>query len=284
MKTTLIIPTLNAGSDWITVLEGLRAQTVQPDQKILLDTCSSDETVELAKQHGFEVHRIKPDQFNHGLTRQYGATLCPKADIILMMTQDTVPANPGAFSKLLAPFSDPQVAAAYGRQLPRADAPPTEAFARLYNYPPESRIKTLADIPEHGLQTAFCSNSFAAWRKSALDQIGGFEDTPFGEDMLAAARLILAGHSIAYCADAEAIHSHPPTLREAFRRGRQIGQLHRHHPWLRIRFGSPEKTGNSYMRKGIHFLTRNSPLDIPLLLFQSATKLFGFLSVKYSVS
>lgn len=283
MNVALIIPTLNAGPLWERVLKAIDRQPVQPNRKILLDTCSEDATVELAKKHGFEVHTIRPEEFNHGLTRQHGFDLCPEADVLTYMTQDAVPADPQALKNLFQCLENEDIAAAYGRQLPPPETPSVEAFARLHNYPPESRTKSKADIQQLGLQTAFCSNSFAAWRRTALENIGGFPATDFGEDMLAAAKLILAGHSVAYCAEAAVLHAHPLSLRETFRRGRQIGALHRRHPWLRTQFGRPEKSGDRYVQAGTAFLARESPLQIPCFLVQSSTKLLGFLSGKSGV-
>jgi len=283
MRSALIIPTCNAGDLWEKVLIAIDEQRRQPNRKILLDSDSQDKTVALAKQHGFEVHAVSQETFNPGLTRQLGATLCPEAEVLIYMTQDATPADPRAFQTLTDCFLTPQIAVAYGRHRPHPDACITEQFKRNYLYPDQSQIRTADEIPAFGLRTAFCSNSFAAWRKNALDEIGGFENTQFGEDMLATAKLILAGQAIAYCAEAEVIHSHPATLREAFQRGRQIGELHRHHPELRTQFGSPEKTGDGYLRQGIRFLAQNAPLTTPLFLFQSATKLLGFLSGKIDV-
>lgn len=276
MKTALIIPTFNAGELWEKVLVGLKTQTLRPDRKIVLDSSSDDQTASLAEQYGFEVHKIQRQTFNAGLTRQMGAELCPEADILIYMTQDTIPVNPNAFATLLRCFEDPQVAAAYGRQLPRPEACVLERFPRHHLYPPESCVKTKQDIPALGLRTAFCSNSFAAYRRDAFMQAGGFPFTPFGEDMLIAARLLLAGHAVAYCAAAQVFHSHPTSTLEVFNRGLQIGRLHREHSWLRTQFGHPSQAGNGYLRAGLRFLKQESPQHILLFLLQSAVKFFGF--------
>jgi len=276
MKNCLIIPTLNAGILWEEVLAAIDRQIVQPYRKILLDTCSNDETVRMAEKHGFEVHKIQPPDFNHGLTRQYGADLCPEADVLIYMTQDALLADPQAMGNLFQPLENQQVAAVYGRQLPRPKATPLEAFARHYSYPATSRIKTLADIPTLGIHAAFCSNSFAAWRKTALNQVGGFPGTDFGEDMLAAARLLKNGWAVAYCAEATVIHSHPMRIKEEFIRSRQIGQMHRANPWLEQQFGKTTNAGKKYMTKQIRFLARNAPESLPSALLSAVAKFSGF--------
>ncbi len=119
MNPALIIPTLNDGPDWETVLSDIDVQTWRPDQKILLDSCSTDRTAELAEKQGFEIHSIQPEAFNHCLIHQVGANLCPDADILIFITQDTVPTDLKAFETLLECFQNPQIPAAYRHQLPR---------------------------------------------------------------------------------------------------------------------------------------------------------------------
>ena len=77
------------------------------------------------------------------------------------------------------------------RSCHRWSAKPIGAHARLYNYSDRSHAVSLADIPRYGIKTVFCSNSFAAYRREALAQAGGFPGgTIFGEDMLAVSRFI----------------------------------------------------------------------------------------------
>jgi rhamnosyltransferase len=276
MKIALIIPTLNAGSSWQGVLEAIDRQTLQPHRKILLDSQSSDGTVALAREHGFTIYSVARDSFNHGLTRQWGADLARDSELLLYLTQDAMPAEPMAFESLLSAFQEPTVGAAYGRQLPRNGATPLESFLRRHSYPAESRIKTARHIPELGLLTSFCSNSFAIWRKSALAQIGGFQKTDFGEDMLAAARLLQEGFSIAYCAEATAIHSHSLGVRSEYRRNYQIGRMHCQNPWLEASFGRVFVAGKTIVRHLPRFLVHNAFGQIPLLVMVLGAKFSGF--------
>jgi rhamnosyltransferase len=58
-----------------------------------------------------------------------------------------------------------------------------------------------------GIKSIFISNSFAAYRRSALLAVGGFrKDVIFGEDTVTAARLLLSGYQVAYSAQACVYH------------------------------------------------------------------------------
>ncbi|WP_412917830.1 glycosyltransferase [Meiothermus sp.] len=153
-----------------------------------------DSTVELAREFGFTVCQVNHAQFDHGGTRQLGAELLPNVDLLIYMTQDAVLAASDAIELLVSAFADPKVGVAYGRQLPNLEANPIEAHARLFNYREHSEIRTMQDARSKGLRTAFNSNSFACYRRPALEQVGGFpkkdhfrrryfcgsKDAPFG--------------------------------------------------------------------------------------------------------
>lgn len=90
------------------------------------------------------------------------------------------------------------------------------------------------DIPLRGLKALFCSNSCAAYRRTAFEKVGGFPETlPLGEDMAITARLLEAGYTTVYCADAEVRHSHNYTSWQEFKRYFDIGALMKTDPWLK---------------------------------------------------
>ena len=65
---------------------------------------------------------------------------------------------------------------------PGRGANPIEAHARLFNYPPVSAIRSLEDAAAMGFKAIFFSNSFGAYRRTALEQVGGFpKESNFGE-------------------------------------------------------------------------------------------------------
>ena len=66
----------------------------------------------------------------------------------------------------------------------------------------------MADREALGIKTAFLSDSFAAYRCDALADVGGFPDVPACEDMYVGAKLLQAGYTIVYAAEAQVYHSH----------------------------------------------------------------------------
>jgi rhamnosyltransferase len=276
-KVGLIVPTLNAGKLWESWLKAFEQQTRKPDYLLVIDSSSNDDTAAMARAHGFEVQVIPKSEFNHGGTRQFGVSLLAPADILVFLTQDALLANPDAIAKLVAAFEDEQVGAVYGRQLPHRDAGPIGAHARLFNYPSESQLRSLGDRKRFGIKTVFISNSFSAYRRSALMQTGGFPfDTIMNEDTYVAGKMLMKGWKIRYCAEAQVFHSHDYGFMEEFKRYFDIGVFHTHAQWLQQTFGGASGEGLRFVVSEIRYLAKYAPWLIPSAILRTALKWTGF--------
>lgn len=268
---------MNAAALWPEFCGKLHGNAFSPQNILIIDSESTDGTADLARAEGFRVVEIPRREFRHGATRQLGVDLLSDADIIVFLTQDAILASSDSIARLVSCFDDPRVGAAYGRQLPRPGADPIEAHARFFNYPAQSEVRTQADIPRLGFKTIFFSNSFGAYRRSALMEVGGFlKEANFGEDTLAAAHLLLAGWKIAYAADAPVYHSHAYSIAEEYRRYVQIGRFHAAQPWLVEKFGNVGGEGMRFMRSQLSMLARKSPRLIPAALARAVSKWIGY--------
>ncbi|MDT4288681.1 glycosyltransferase [Methylomonas sp. MO1] len=276
-KVGLIVPTLNAGELWASWLQAFAAQTVKPDYLLLIDSSSDDHTVALALEAGFEVQVIPKSEFNHGGTRQFGVNWLADADILVFLTQDALLAGPDAIEKLLAAFVDDSVGAAYGRQLPHRNAGPIGAHARLFNYPPQSQLRSLQDKAQFGIKTVFISNSFAAYRRSALMGVGGFPlNTIMNEDTFVVGKMLLNGWKVAYCGDAAVFHSHDYGFSDEFKRYFDIGVFHAHTAWLQKTFGGAAGEGRRFVVSELTYLLKNAPWLLPSAGLRTALKWLGY--------
>jgi len=276
-KVGLIVPTLNSGSLWEPWLKAFEQQIWKPDSLLVIDSSSSDDTVALARAHGFDAQVIPKSEFNHGGTRQFGINLLSNMDIIVFLTQDALLASPDAIEKLVAAFSNERVGAAYGRQLPHRNAGPIAAHARLFNYPAENQLRGLEDRTRFGIKTVFISNSFAAYRRSALMQAGGFPvDTIMNEDTYVAGKMLVSGWKIAYCADAQVFHSHDYSFLDEFKRYFDIGVFHTHTAWLQKTFGGASGEGLRFVISEMRYLMKHAPWLIPSAVLRTGLKWLGF--------
>jgi len=273
----LIIPTLNAGEQFQKLLSQLAAQTL-PTKKLIVDSESTDSTVNLAKNFGLEVLTIPRKSFNHGATRQLALEKILPLDVIIFLTQDVLLHDDESLAKLVKIFdADKSVGLSYGRQLPHLNATNEAAILRAFNYPAESQLRSFDDRKLYGIKTPFASNSFAAYRVEALQNVGGFPDNvPLCEDMYVAAKMLMSGWKIFYAAEAQVYHSHNYTAAQEFRRYIQIGKFHAQESWIREIFGSAESAGKKFVLMKLSMLAKKNPLDCVGAIFRDAAKFFGY--------
>lgn len=215
-----VIPTLNAESYLESLLDRLLEQTVPVGEIIVVDSASTDKTAEIASRYPqVKLIPVERKNFNHGGTRDL-AIQHTSGEVVLMLTQDALPASNDYVEKLIAPFAqDPTVAMASGRQVPKQDASRTERLTREFNYPEKMFVRNKSDLPTLGVKTFFASDCCSAYRRSAYDAIGGFDkDILVNEDMKIAAQFIYGGYSIAYVGSAAVYHSHNYSLTQQFTR------------------------------------------------------------------
>ena len=164
MKIDVIIPVYRPTEKLHKVLYRLCRQTHLPEQIILLHTRDGiklDVSVCKDRVSVTEIP-ILEKEFDHGRTREQRIWMSD-ADIVVMMTQDAVPADPFLLEKLSEVLNEhPDAVAAYARQIPDQNCGLLEKYTRVFNYPPKSQIKSQKALPKLGIKTYFCSNVCAA--------------------------------------------------------------------------------------------------------------------------
>ena len=275
---SIIIPTYNAVPYLAILLEALEKQILTDAEVVVIDSSSLDNTVEIARSHGVRTLSILKHEFDHGLTRTMGAQQA-QGEILVYLTQDALPVDERSLAKLVAPFdADRQVGVTFGRQLPRADATPFGQHLRLFNYPATSYRRSLSDCAGHGIRGAFCSNSFAAYRKSALEEVGWFKGgLLMGEDMHACAGMLLKGYKVAYSADAAVLHSHNYSMKQEFKRYFDLGVFLEKEHWILDTFGKAEGEGLRFVRSELAYL-RDQGLShlVPASIARAGAKWLGY--------
>lgn len=274
---SVIIPTLNAGGQFKELLELLQAQTVQPHEIIIIDSCSEDGTAQLASEAGAHVLTVQRTEFDHGGTRNKAAAVAT-GDILLFMTQDVYPVNNRLIEELIKPLQENRTAVyAYARQMADDNGDLLEQLSRASNYPAQSALKSYEDIERLGIKAFFCSNACSAIRRDTFERMGGFQaPVIFNEDMFMAARCILSDYKIAYCAEAVVYHTHNYTIMQQFKRYFDNGVSMRCNSWI-LPYAASAKAGSNLIRQQLFGLRKAGKLRlIPRLIAESAAKLIGY--------
>lgn len=301
---SVIIPTLNAQKYLRALLERLKEQVLPKGEQmeiLLMDSGSDDRTIEIAEGVAKEweeqeillrILPVKREEFDHGGTRNL-AWKKAEGEYIFFLTQDALPCDDRYISNMLLLLLSEEgessangrnasdgklrpVVMVSGRQIPYPDANPVERLTRAFNYPAESFLRGREDIARLGIKAYFFSDACAVYRRSFLEEMGGFEEPiPTNEDMLAAARAFARGYRIGYCAKGAVFHSHNFSLRYQYRRNFDVSAF------LTMYAGEIESAGTTgegirmvlYTEKEL--LRHGHFLSCVRCVFESAAKFLG---------
>jgi len=274
---SVVIPTLNAAPFLPRIFAAIFSQEpTTPIEVVLVDSMSTDATPSIAAADS-RVRVVPIADFSHGRARNLGAREA-KGEIVVLLTQDAMPADGKWLSGLLAPFSDPQVVASYSRQVPNADANPMERFFLLKRFPPGPPVRRVkrGDAPLQ-LEDVFFSNVSAAIRRDALLRHPFDEGLIMSEDQQFSRDVIAAGHAVVYQPDSVVVHSHNYSLATCFRRYfDSVYSLTLIFP--RHGIGTTASMGASYLLAEVWYMTRNHPLSLPRYFFYNIAKIGGSLA------
>jgi rhamnosyltransferase len=221
---SVIVPVKDGGDDLRRCLDGIAKQrTSDQIETLVVDSGSTDGSLELARSSGARVLEVAPSDFRHGATRNLAADNA-RGELLVFTTQDAYAADTQWLERLCAPLrSDEDVAGVYGRQIPHPDAIPPERFLLSFLYGPEARVQRASHSSALALWTTLFSNSNSALRREFWEQHPFADDIFWAEDQDWARRVLLAGYAIRYEPAAAVHHSHTNTVRTAFKRAFDTG-------------------------------------------------------------
>jgi len=225
-KISVVIPTKDGGNLFGEVIERIRQQNYDGKIEIIvIDSGSSDNTLEFARKFCDRVEQIPHEKFNHGLTRNYGVEIS-SGEIIILMTQDAFPSNDKLIHHLVSFFTDPDIAGVYAKQMPRpeADVLTKRNLDNWLTGRDEFEVRQLKDDVLYESLSPFgkyklCNfdNVCSAIRRSVWKDIPFIENS-FGEDIEWCLRVLKSGWKIAYQPEACVIHSHDRSVYYEYKR------------------------------------------------------------------
>ena len=274
---SVVIPTLNAAPFLPRLLEQIFSQEPPvPVEVVLVDSMSTDGTRDLALSDP-RVRVVTIADFTHGRARNLGAREA-KGDLLVLLTQDALPADRRWLAALLEPFVDPRVVASYSRQVPHPDANPMERFFLAKRFPagPPVRREKRGPAPLQ-LEDVFFSNVSAAIRRETLLRYPFDEELIMSEDQQFSRDVIAAGYAVVYQPESVVRHSHNYSLAICFRR--YFDSVYS----LRLLFprhglGTTTSMGASYLAEEVRHMARHHPLSLPYYFLYNLAKVGGSLA------
>jgi GT2 family glycosyltransferase len=247
LSISIVIPTLNAGRAFGTVLHRIMGQGEVPLEVVCADLGSTDGTKHIVSQFPLArfVELIPPppagaakenfppppagaakENFPPPLAGEGqggGPSLWNRAmgeargDIVVFLAQDAIPATGDWLSHLTAPFEDPSVGGVYGRQQAPLESDPLAAFrlGQRFCGEPHWRRNRVADSVRYKSLPFFIDN--AAVRRTVWRGIHFNQHLPLGADRVWAREVVLASCTIGYAPDALVVKEVHPSLKAAYR-------------------------------------------------------------------
>ncbi len=220
---SIILLTKNGGEYIRSLLDGLyRQRNIECAEIIVIDSGSTDTTLEIVSAYPLTLKQIPPEEFGHGRTRNLGARLA-RGRFLMFLPQDATPVGTDWLQTLLLPFEDGTVAGVYCRQVPRPDASAMEQFFLLNAYPRRHETRTLGKSEVASLARCFFSTVGGVIRASLWKDHPFREDVIMSEDQAWSKEIMLAAHAIVYQPAAELLHSHQYGIAGVFRRNFDSG-------------------------------------------------------------
>jgi len=213
-NVSCIIRTYNEASYIGILINVLRSQENIPAdiEIVLVDSGSTDTTVDIAKSHRVRLIEIPKTEFNYSKALNLGIEKST-GDLIVILSAHSIPREDGWLQRIIAHFEDEKVAGVYCRQIawPDADLYEVLRIKNTFGETSKSFSKEASNANMSFSNVASCIRR-SVWEKHP------FVILPAAEDREWAQWAIEKGYKIVYDAQASVYHSHRDTCRRAARR------------------------------------------------------------------
>lgn len=229
-SVSIIFRALNEEKWFADALQACQDQSLcGPDVEIILvDSGSTDGTLEIARRFGCKIVRIKKEDFSFGRSLNYGCRAA-SGDYLVFISAHCVPSEETWLENLIAPLKAGIADYVYGRQLGH-DVSRFSEHQIFAQYFPET-----SKLPQDGY---FINNANSAMLKSVWQDNPFDEDVTGLEDMVLAQELQKRGRRIGYVAEAPVLHIHEESFNQTWTRYyREALTLHQIMPDMHFHFG-----------------------------------------------
>lgn len=171
---------------------------------VIVDSGSTDKTLEIAAQYQCRITHIDKTEFTFGRSLNVGCEFA-NGDVLVFVSGHCIPVNDYWLEELIKPLFQEGCSYVYGRQ----EGHETTKFSEYRHF--EKFFPHYAKLDQEGF---FCNNANAALTKDTWHKFHFNEKLTGLEDMFLAKQLVEAGQKIAYVPTASVHHIHDETWRQ----------------------------------------------------------------------
>ncbi len=218
MDVSIVIRTRNEAQYIGETLKRVQGQEFDGNYEVIVvDSESTDSTLEIVRNYGVRVVEIAQREFTYGRSLNIGAENA-KGTFVVNLSAHALPADEKWLTNLIAGFENRDIAGVYGRQLSIAHINPFEARQNEMFFGPQKIIFNVKNTKM--LKLVHFSNSNCAIRKDMWERHRFDENVPYAEDIVWRREVVEAGYSIAYAPDAAVYHTHKVNCYNAYKNSR----------------------------------------------------------------
>ena len=208
-KASIIMRSFNEAWALKDTLAALHEQDFTEWELIVIDSGSTDGSVELIRS-ACPAHfvQIEPHEYNPSRVMNHGMRLA-RSEWCIFLNADATPQGAGWLRPLVEALQRPNVAAVFGRQIPRPDC--EAVFAADYD-------RCFGENRESGRWDHFFSMVSSGLRKEVWTLRGFREDLQYAEDDEYTRWCRSQGYLVQYVPGSVAMHSHNYTPEQSYRR------------------------------------------------------------------
>ena len=208
---TIVIRAFNEEEHIGKLLTGIENQTLQDRETLIVDSGSTDTTLEIASKFDVRIVNIDSKEFTFGRSLNRGIQKA-QGRYVVIISAHCYPVYPDWLEQLMKPFEDQRVAVSYGKQR-GADSNHFSEHQFFRTYFP--------DISQPDQGQPYTHNANAAIRRSLWEQHPYNEMITGLEDLAWSSWAKAQGYSIAYVSEAEIVHIHKETIKQVHNRYRR---------------------------------------------------------------